>query len=84
MGQNNGRTSADQTFTDFELTQRMRVFDNFPAVLRVALASSGYDWSVRQCHLMLHGGSVALGVKGQTAEEIAALIGRNDAKRMKT
>jgi Family of unknown function (DUF6525) len=76
--------SATKHARDYDLQTRMRVFDSFPPVLRRALANGARDWSVRQCHVMLTGGSAREGIKPHTADEIAALIALNDERRMKT
>jgi hypothetical protein len=83
MGQNNGPAPRGPSIAEYDLDTRMRVFDSFPAVLRRAIANAGYDWSVRQCHVMLSGGSEREAIKPHTADEIARMIVRNDARRMK-
>jgi hypothetical protein len=77
MARNTGKAALQ--ISDYEVGQRMRTFDNFPQALRIALAHSDNDWSVRQCHISLHGGGD--GIKAHTANELVAIIEQNDARR---
>ena len=78
MARNTGKTTRQ--IRDYEVTQRMLAFDNFPPSLRRALAHSDNDWSVRQCHIALHGGGED-GITPRTADELVALIEHSDARR---
>lgn len=77
MARNTGKPA--RPIPDYKVTQRMLAFDNFPAALRLALANADNDYSVRQCHVSLHGGGY--GITPHTADELVALIEKNDARR---
>lgn len=77
-------SAVSKRCAEYDVADRMRIFDSFPPALRRALANSARDWSVRQCHVMLTGGSQAEGIKPHTADQIVAIIARNDARIMKT
>ena len=74
--------SAVRLIQDYTVGQRMRTFDNLPAPVRRALANATRDWSVRQCHIMLHGGDAQRGIKAHTVASLVALLARNDRLAM--
>jgi hypothetical protein len=60
--------------------RRMRAFDNFPATVRRALANAASDYSIEQCHLMLHGGDPVRKIPPKTPDQIVRLIEFNDTR----
>jgi hypothetical protein len=67
-----------------DIRTRMRVFDNLPPAVRAALANGVRDWSIEQCHVSLHGGDQARGIKARESAGVVSWIEKNDAKLLKT
>lgn len=75
--------NAKYTSAFSALDRRMRAFDNFPASVRQALANAVCDWSIEQCHVMLHGGDPERKIRAYTPDALVALIKQNDAMRLR-
>ena len=80
---NTGPTSNRGRMTIGDRGRLMRMFDNFPREVRVALANADMDWSVEQVYWALRGGNKRSNIPALSAAQIVALIEKNDARNRK-